>query len=324
MKILVLSTTNPYYNLAVEEYLFTHSNERVFMLWQNDKTVVIGKNQNAYTEVDKKIADSYGVKISRRITGGGAVYHDLGNVNYSYIDPSSNSSQIDFLSYTAPMIQALNSIGVKAKLSGRNDLETLDGYKISGSAQHRVGNRVLHHGTLLYSSDLNFMSKVLTPNAEKLKSKAVKSVKKRVSNVCELSNVKSVSEFISTLKTFIIKEFNAEEISVPKNEEIDALFNRNSSYEWIFGEKEMVINYEKVNSKRYDFGSVEVAINLSGDVIKSIKITGDFFGQGDVSDLQNHLKNTAISNLENALKGVCVSNYILGMTSREFIDLIKS
>ena len=324
MKFLVLSTTNPYYNLAVEEYLFTHSNERVFMLWQNDKTVVIGKNQNAYTEVDKKIADSYGVKISRRITGGGAVYHDLGNVNYSYIDPSSNSSQIDFLSYTAPMIQALNSIGVKAKLSGRNDLETLDGYKISGSAQHRVGNRVLHHGTLLYSSDLNFMSKVLTPNAEKLKSKAVKSVKKRVSNVCELSNVKSVSEFISTLKTFIIKEFNAEEISVPKNEEIDALFNRNSSYEWIFGEKEMVINYEKVNSKRYDFGSVEVAINLSGDVIKSIKITGDFFGQGDVSDLQNHLKNTAISNLENALKGVCVSNYILGMTDVELIDLITN
>ncbi len=323
MKVIVLNSTNPYYNLAVEEYLFLHSEERVFMLWQNDKTVVIGKNQNAYTEVDKKIADSYGVKISRRITGGGAVYHDLGNVNYSYIDPNSTSSDIDFKTYTAPIIKALNSMGVTAQLSGRNDLETLDGFKISGSAQHRVGNRVLHHGTLLFSSDLDFMSKVLTPSVEKLNSKAVKSVKKRVLNVSKLSSVKSVSEFISTLKGFILKEFNAEEIPVPKSEEIDALFTRNSSYGWIFGDKSMVVDYQKVNSKRYDFGSVEVAINLSGEVIQSIKITGDFFGQKDVGVLEGLLNGVNLNDLTKILKKVTISDYILGITNDEFISLIS-
>ena len=323
MKVIVLNSTNPYYNLAVEEYLFLHSEERVFMLWQNDKTVVIGKNQNAYTEVDKKIADSYGVKISRRITGGGAVYHDLGNVNYSYIDPNSTSSDIDFKTYTAPIIKALKSMGVTAKLSGRNDLETLEGYKISGSAQHRVGNRVLHHGTLLFSSDLDFMSKVLTPSVEKLNSKAVKSVKKRVTNVCNLSSVKSVSEFILTLKSFIIKELNAEEMPVPKNLEIDVLFTRNSSYEWIFGEKSMVVDYQKVNSKRYDFGSVEVAVNLSGEVINSIKITGDFFGKEDISLLEKKLENTLLSTIEKTLDGLDISTFILGITKEEFKKLLN-
>ena len=323
MKVIVLNSTNPYYNLAVEEYLFLHSEERVFMLWQNDKTVVIGKNQNAYTEVDKKIADSYGVKISRRITGGGAVYHDLGNVNYSYIDPNSTCSDIDFKTYTAPIIKALKSMGVTAKLSGRNDLETLDGFKISGSAQHRVGNRVLHHGTLLFSSDLDFMSKVLTPSVEKLNSKAVKSVKKRVLNVSKLSSVKSVSEFISTLKDFILKEFNGDETPLPNSEEIDALFARNSSYEWIFGEKSMVVDYQKIIAKRFDFGTLEVKVNLSGDVIKSIKITGDFFGKEDISLLEKKLENTLLSTIDKTLDKLDLSAFILGITNKEFIQLLN-
>lgn len=293
------------------------------MLWQNDKTVVIGKNQNAFTEVDNKVAERYGVKISRRITGGGAVYHDLGNVNYSYIDPCSTSNEIDFESYAIPMIKALASMGVKVKLSGRNDIETLDGLKISGSAQHRVGNRVLHHGTLLFSSDLNFMSKVLTPSAQKLKSKAVKSVKKRVVNVKELCSTLTVSDFISTVKAFIIKEFNAEEIIAPKNHEIDTLYARNSSYRWIFGEKSMVVDYQKANSKRYDFGSVDVALSLSGDVIKSIKITGDFFGQEDVSLLEQKLENSSLSDLEDKFDNINLNNFILGMTKEELISLIN-
>ena len=323
MKVIVLQSTNPYYNLAVEEYLFLHSKEKVFMLWQNDKTVVIGKNQNAFTEVDNKVAESYGVKIARRITGGGAVYHDLGNVNYSYIDPTSKSNGIDFESYATPIINALNSMGIKVKLSGRNDIETFDGLKISGSAQHRVENRVLHHGTLLVESDLNFMSKVLTPSAQKLKSKAVKSVKKRVVNLKELCLTLTVSDLISTIKSFIIKEFNAEEIVAPKNQEIETLYARNSSYRWIFGEKSMVTDYQKVNSKRYDFGSVEVALSLSGDVIKSIKITGDFFGQKDISILEKALLDVSLLTIDKTLDSINLTEYILGITKEEFISLIN-
>ncbi len=322
MKVIVLQSTNPYYNLAVEEYLFLHSKEKVFMLWQNDKTVVIGKNQNAFTEVDNKVAESYGVKISRRITGGGAVYHDLGNVNYSYIDPTSTSNGIDFESYATPIINALNSMGIKVKLSGRNDIETLDGLKISGSAQHRVENRVLHHGTLLVESDLNFMSKVLTPSVEKLKSKAVKSVKKRVVNACELANL-NVTKLISTIKNFIIKEFNAEEIDPPKNQIIDELFSRNSSYRWIFGEKSMITDYQKQTSKRFDFGTIQISLSLSGEEIKLIKITGDFFGQKDISNLEKTLQNTSLLTLDKTLDNINLTEYILGITKEEFISLIN-
>ena len=320
MKFLVLSTTNPYYNLAVEEYLFNTASDCVFMLWQNDKTVVVGKNQNAHAEVDKTVLDENGVYLARRITGGGAVYHDLGNVNYSYINPNANSSGIDFEVFTKPIISALKTLGVNVKLSGRNDLETENGLKISGSAQHRVGNRVLHHGTLLVSSDLDFMSKVLTPDRDKLKSKAVKSVKKRVCNVCEIVSVNSVREFVNSIKTQIIKEFNAEVIAPPSNLEIDRLYARNSSYEWIFPDKSMVSSYQKTVSKRYDFGKVELNLSLENERIKSIKISGDFFGENDVAVLECMLENVLIEDIKN----IDISTFILGMTCREFIDLIKS
>ena len=320
MKFLVLTSTNPHYNLAVEEYLFLNSQEEVFMLWQNSPTVVIGKNQNASVEINRDVLDSYGVKIARRITGGGAVYHDLGNVNYSFITPKSKTSGIDFEYFTRPIIKALASMGVEVRLSGRNDLETLDGLKISGSAQHRVEDRVLHHGTLLFSSDLTFMSKVLTPDREKLKSKAVKSVKKRVCNVKDLCPINSVNSFIASLQSFIISEFNPSVIDQPKNAEIDALYQRNSSYEWLFPQKAMLSSYQKISSKRYDFGRVEIALDFDNDVIKRAKITGDFFGEQDVCNLEKLMENKTVDKLQS----IDVSKYILGMTTSEFIDLIKN
>ena len=211
-------------------------------------------------------------------------------------------------------------MGVEVRLSGRNDLETLDGLKISGSAQHRVEDRVLHHGTLLFSSDLTFMSKVLTPDREKLKSKAVKSVKKRVCNVIDLCSITSVKEFISRLESFITSEFNVGVIDQPSNAEIDALYQRNSSYEWLFPQKEMLSSYQKISSKRYDFGRVEIALDFDNEIIKSAKITGDFFGEQDVCNLEKLMENKTIESLKN----IDVSKYILGMTASEFIDLIKN
>ncbi len=320
MKFLVLSSTNPHYNLAVEEYLFLTSQEEVFLLWQNSPTVVIGKNQNANVEINREVLDSCGVKIARRITGGGAVYHDLGNLNYSFITPNATTSGIDFEYFTRPIIKALSKMGVEVRLSGRNDLETVDGLKISGSAQHRIKDRVLHHGTLLFSSDLSFMGKVLTPDREKLKSKAVKSVKKRVCNVKELCSITSVKEFISSLKTFIISEFNPTLMAEPKNADIDALYARNSSYEWLFPQKTMLSNYQKTASKRYDFGRVEISLEFDNEVIKKAKITGDFFGEEDISKLESFIENSTVDKLSE----IDVSKYILGMTASELIDLIKN
>ena len=148
MKFLKLTSTDPYYNLAVEEFLFSHTDEDVFMLWQNSPTVVIGKNQNAYAEVDLCFAEENGIKVARRITGGGAVYHDLGNVNYSYITSTENVSSLDFETPSRAIIAALADMGITAELGGRNDI-LAGGKKISGNAQHTSNGRILHHGTLL-------------------------------------------------------------------------------------------------------------------------------------------------------------------------------
>ena len=154
MKFLSLLTKNPYYNLAVEEYLFKTSDDSVIMLWQNEPTVVIGKNQNAFAELNLDYVREKGINIARRITGGGAVYHDEGNVNFSFIAKNSETNELDFKSYTEPIIEALSKIGVKAMLSGRNDILVED-RKISGNAQYNADGRVLHHGTLLFSADFS-------------------------------------------------------------------------------------------------------------------------------------------------------------------------
>ena len=181
MKFLRLNTTDPYYNLAVEEYLFRHATEDVFMLWQNEPCVVIGKNQNAYAEINMDVARRDGIAVVRRITGGGAVYHDDGNVNYTFIAASGNAS-LDFSRFCAPIIDALCEVGVTAALSGRNDL-TVDGKKISGNAQHSANGKTLHHGTLLFDSDLEKLSSVLHVDEEKLRAKSIRSVRSRVINL---------------------------------------------------------------------------------------------------------------------------------------------
>lgn len=324
MKFSILDTINPHYNLAVEEYLFNTSDDEVFLLWQNSPTVVIGKNQNAYAEINKPLLEEKGVFLARRITGGGAVYHDEGNVNYSFISPSAKTDGIDFSYYVKPIIDALLKLGVKVSLSGRNDLVTSDGKKISGNAQHRVGNRVLHHGTLLFSSDLEFLSTVLNVDEEKLKSKAVKSTRSRVANVSTLiESDMSVDDFIAYISSHIITAYNPEIISIEENEEIVKLYERNKSIGWLYPERSMLSNYQITRKKRFNFGSVELDLYLKNDEILSLKISGDFFGVLPIEELENLFKNVSLSAVQTVLEGVNVSDYILGMTTFEFVSLLN-
>ena len=210
MKLYVLTTTNPHYNLAVEEYLFRHETDDVCMLWQNAHTVVIGKNQNAFVEVDVDALQRDGVHLARRITGGGAVYHDLGNVNFSFISANSAETGLDFARFTAPIIKALASLGVHAELSGRNDL-LLDGQKFSGNAQYSANGRTLHHGTLLFDADLAVLARYLRPDEEKLKSKGIKSVRSRVTNLKPHLQISATTgEFISLLAQHLRVEYAPE------------------------------------------------------------------------------------------------------------------
>ena len=244
MKLLILDSHDAYLNLAIEEYLFRYSKEDVFMLWQNEPCVVIGKNQNAYAEINLDMLYKNGVKPVRRITGGGAVYHDLGNVNYTFIS-AKQSEGIDFAYFTAPIIEALASLGVDAVLSGRNDI-LVGEKKISGNAQHTSEGRVLHHGTLLFDASLDFLSGVLNVDEEKIKSKAIKSTRSRVTNIRPLLRCDmTVSEFINKISDFVIKKYSPEIMSAPVCEKIAELRARNASREWIFPDSDLLHSKSK-------------------------------------------------------------------------------
>ena len=317
MKLYVLKTTDPYLNLAIEEYLFENSEETIFILWQNDKTVVIGKNQNAYCEVNGNYAKDQGIKIARRITGGGAVYHDLGNINYSFISKSSNIG-IDFKYFTEPIISLLKSMSVEACLSGRNDIIVGD-RKISGNAQFSKNGKTLHHGTILFDSDMTVLSSVLNVDPDKLKSKAIKSTRSRVVNLKQILNKDiSAADFISLLKNYIINNFSAELSEQVINEEILAIKNRNQSNSWIYPERDYLSSYTIKRKKRYDFGVVELDLEMHGESFKNIKIHGDFFGNKSTEELESIIKSYGAEKLSE----INLSDYIFGMSSDDFLTLL--
>ena len=322
MKFIVLNSTNPHYNLAVEEYMFNTSESDVFMLWQNAPTVVIGKNQNAYAEVNMDYVNQNGIFLARRITGGGAVYHDLGNVNYTFI--SHGEGGIDFSAFAAPVISALSALGVNARLSGRNDIE-VDGKKISGNAQHRQGGRVLHHGTLLFDSDLTVLDRALKVDREKLKTRAVRSYSARVCNLRPLlPGIDTVGQFIGVLAEKIKSELGAIEAEVQACREIEELYLRNQSREWLLPERDMLSRYSFTRRVRYPYGTVEIMLEMQNGVISAGRISGDFFGTCDVAVLEAALvghdrESLASSDIEELL-----ADAIMGMSKTELLAQIFS
>ena len=319
MKYLRLYSTDPYYNLAVEEYLLRYTDEDVFMLWQNDKTVVIGKNQNAYAEVDLAYAEKNGIRIARRLSGGGAVYHDMGNLNYTFITSRDRAAVLDYAYFTRPVIDALASLGVRATISGRNDLEC-EGKKISGNAQYAWQNRVLHHGTLLFSTDKEMLSRVLRVDKEKLSARAVRSHKGRVGNLAPcLGKGVSLEAFASHIEEHVLTSLSAQRAAPPENAELDALRARNASHEWIYSEKRFLTEYSVLRRRRYPFGTVCADMTLAGDVIESIRISGDFFGVRSVSELEEMLLGKKIFD---AVR-IDPSPYIVGMTGEALKELLQ-
>ena len=317
MKYLRLHTKDPYYNLAVEEYLLRYTKDDIFMLWQNEKTVVIGKNQNAYAEVNLDYAKSEGIRISRRISGGGAVYHDMGNINYTFITSSDKATALDYAYFTRPIIEALAALGVKAELSGRNDLEC-EGKKFSGNAQYTGDGRILHHGTLLFNTDADVMSRVLRVDKEKLAYRAVKSHKARVGNLAPLLGGITAEEFIERIEAYVLKATDADRIPVPENGEIDALRMRNVSEDWILSDRRYLTSYTVQRRRKYPFGIVCVDMTLSGDKIEDIVVSGDFFGTQPISELENALRGQSLD----ALLDVDPAPFIAGMTWEELLALL--
>jgi lipoate-protein ligase A len=199
MLCLSLDSTDPFFNLAVDEYLLKNSNQEYFILGINDKSVIIGKHQSAHMETDTKFIAGLNIPVIRRISGGGAVFHDTGNLNFTFILNSKEGKQIDFRKYTLPVISFLASLGVDAKFEGKNDLKA-GGLKISGNAEHIYRDRVLHHGTLLFDTDLELMRSSLRKDIKKYETRAVRSIPSSVTNLTGI--LKNTAKYVDTIYQF--------------------------------------------------------------------------------------------------------------------------
>jgi len=292
MLIIKAPVTDPYHNIASEEYILENFEEDVFLLYINEPSIIVGKYQNTISQLNMDYVQQNKIKVVRRLTGGGAVFHDLGNLNFSFICKHQEKAERGFVRYTQPIISYLNTLGVNASLEGRNDL-LIDGRKFSGNARLVTKEKVLQHGTLLYQARISDLKNALKVDPLKFNDKAVKSVQSRVTNISEhLTEAMSVTDFEKGLVTFITNHYPETERYEFNETDMKAInqkvINKYGSWEWNFG-KSPQYNYSR--TFRTKGGTVEIDLQVENGVISNCDIYGDFFAMGDIEILVNALIN---------------------------------
>jgi lipoate---protein ligase len=329
MSVIFLESeqTDPYYNLALEQVVFdclSRENE-YFMLWQNDNAIIVGKHQNTIEEINAAFVKAHGIRVARRLSGGGAVYHDLGNLNYTFIMDAHEGSKLDLAVFCEPVVRALAELGVAATISGRNDI-TIGGRKFSGNAQYRKCGRVMHHGTILFDSDLGVISEALHVSADKIVSKGIKSVRSRVTNVREhLPHDMTMSGFTAVLKHFMVDARNMPqiELSPAECEAVEELRRiRYATWEWNFGYSPA---YSIRKERRIEgFGTIQVFIEAEKGRISHYATYGDYFGADDAKDVEQAIIGCAMREDE-LLLALCpldISHYYCGLTREKLVEII--
>lgn len=321
--------TDPKVNLAIEEYVlenFGHDGSYL-LFYINEPSIIIGRNQNTIEEINTDYVEDKDIKVVRRLSGGGAVYHDLGNLNFSFITQDDGESFHNFAKFTEPVVQALNALDVPAKLEGRNDLE-IEGRKISGNAQFSRKGRMFSHGTLMVDSEIEHVVEALNVRKEKIESKGIKSIRSRVANINEYLDEKLTSE---QLKEVILRHlFDVESLEeVPEyvltDEDWENIYEiskkRYQKWEWNFG-KSPAFNVQF--SHKFPSGLIDVRLDVRRGVIQNCKIYGDFFGLGEIKELEDKIIGTRHDRdaLREALKDIDVAYYLGKITGEELVQLI--
>ncbi|WP_243291440.1 lipoate--protein ligase [Bacillus sp. FJAT-47783] len=319
--------TDPRINLAIEEYAVKHLdvNETYLLFYINEPSIIIGKNQNTVEEINTDYIEKNGIHVVRRLSGGGAVYHDLGNLNFSFITKDDGNSFHNFKKFTDPVVKALHKLGVPAELSGRNDI-LVNGRKISGNAQFSTKGRMFSHGTLLFHSEIEHVVSALNVKKDKIESKGIKSIRSRVANISEfLHEPMTMEQFKHLLLTYIFEEENEiprYELTERDWEKINEILKqRYQNWDWNYGKSP---KFNVQHSHRFPVGQVDIRLEVQKGLIKSCKIYGDFFGVGDVSDIEQTLTGIRYERkaIEAALQNVDIQHYFGNIEREEFIQLV--
>ncbi|ESU32548.1 lipoate-protein ligase A [Bacillus sp. 17376] len=319
--------TDPRINLAIEEYALKNLdiNETYLLFYINEPSIIIGKNQNTIEEINTEYVENNGIHVVRRLSGGGAVYHDLGNLNFSFITKDDGESFHNFRKFTEPVVNALKKLGVNAELSGRNDL-LAEGRKISGNAQFSTRGRMFSHGTLLFDSEIESVVSALNVKKDKIESKGIKSIRSRVANISEfLSEKVTIEEFRSLLLKNIfeglddIPEYVLTEQDWKKIHDLSK--ERYQNWDWNYGNSP---KFNLQHSHRFPVGQIDVRFEVNKGIIENCKVYGDFFGVGDVSEIEDKLTGIKYekSQIASALEEVDIKHYFGNISKEDFINLI--
>ena len=322
--------TSPYHNLALEQFVFDRLDRgsSYFMLWQNHNSIIVGKHQNTIEEVNAAFVKERDITVARRLSGGGAVYHDLGNLNFTFITDAGETGGIEFSAFCQPIQKALQSFGVPVELSGRNDM-TVEGKKFSGNAQYVKQNRVMHHGTILYNCDLDILSQALNPGADKIESKAIASVRSRVTNIRPyMKTDMPISDFWTALKDYMAAAFDMRDFTLSPDHTAGVEKLRETVYAqwgWNYGNSPP---YTMRKVRRIEgCGKIEILLDIEREgKIKNIAFYGDFFGNRDLAEFGalltgHHLEE---KELRAALAGTEITHYFHALDTETFMSLLFS
>ncbi|WP_392486232.1 lipoate--protein ligase [Haloimpatiens sp. FM7315] len=316
---------DPYLNHALEEYFLKYTNEDCFILWRNKPSILIGKNQNTLKEINLDYVKEHNIEIVRRVSGGGTVFNDLGNLNYTFITKKEGNFA-NFKVLAKPVLNSLKKLGVDAEFSGRNDL-IVDGKKFCGNAQYAYKNRVLHHGTLLFDSDLENLHKALNVNKLKFKDKSVKSCKSRVCNIRDFifDRNMNVEEFKNFLIEDVMAQYNVKKFYELGEEDLkkvkEIADNKYRTWQWNYGSSP---NFNFFNEDKFSCGLIQISIDIKEGIIRDIKINGDFFGKKDIAELEEVMKGARYEEkvLRECVDRININEFINNINKEEFIKLM--
>ena len=324
----ISKTHDTAFNIALEEYCFKQlkDEDEIFLLWINEPSIIVGKYQNTIEEINTEYTREKGIHVIRRISGGGAVYHDLNNLNYTIISNRDKGQEgFNFKEFSKPIIETLAELGVKAEFTGRNDLE-IDGQKFCGNAQAYIKDRVMHHGCLLFNVDFSALGDALKVSKDKIESKGVKSVRSRVTNILpHLKTPITVEEFGDKIMEYMKKQYPDMKEYVFSKEELDYIAKRaeiKRSWEWNYGESP---EFNITREKRFKNGKIQIFATVENSRIKNIKFYGDFFGKNeDLSEVENLLKDVKYTreDVKEKLETVDIGEYFSKFTVDEIVEVI--